>query len=112
MVRMTPRTIRLHGHDLSFVDSGSGPTLLFIHGILGSRRQWSRLVDGRALTFKAEGDRLRDTETGSAWDALSGKAVAGPLAGQALVRVPSRSALWYAWKAQYPHTKVYGEPAP
>ncbi|WP_052117445.1 alpha/beta fold hydrolase [Knoellia flava] len=42
---MTPRTVRLHGHDLSFVDSGSGPALLFIHGILGSRRQWSRLVD-------------------------------------------------------------------
>ena len=45
MVRMTPRTVRLHGHDLSFVDSGTGPALLFIHGILGSRRQWSRLVD-------------------------------------------------------------------
>ena len=46
MVHMTPRTIRLHGHELSFVDSGSGPVLLFIHGILGSQRQWSRLVDG------------------------------------------------------------------
>ena len=46
MVRMTPRTVRIHGHDLSFVDSGSGPALLFIHGILGSQRQWSRLVDG------------------------------------------------------------------
>jgi pimeloyl-ACP methyl ester carboxylesterase len=46
MVRMTPRTVRIHGHELSFVDSGSGPALLFIHGILGSQRQWSRLVDG------------------------------------------------------------------
>ncbi|WP_245618321.1 alpha/beta fold hydrolase [Knoellia aerolata] len=45
MAHMTPRTVRLHGHELSFVDSGSGPALLFIHGILGSQRQWSRLVD-------------------------------------------------------------------
>jgi pimeloyl-ACP methyl ester carboxylesterase len=45
MVQMAPRTVTLHGHELSYVDSGSGPVLLFIHGILGSRRQWSRLVD-------------------------------------------------------------------
>ena len=64
------------------------------------------------LTFTAEGDHLRDAETASAWDALSGRAVAGPMAGRALVRVPSSSALWYAWRAQYPDTKVYGEPIP
>lgn len=46
MARMAPRTVRLHGHELSYVDSGAGPTLLFIHGILGSQRQWRRLVDG------------------------------------------------------------------
>ncbi len=45
MVRMKPHTVSLHGHALSYVDSGAGPTLLFIHGILGSQRQWSRLVD-------------------------------------------------------------------
>lgn len=45
MARLAPRTVRLHGHELSYVDTGSGPTLLFIHGILGSQRQWSRLVD-------------------------------------------------------------------
>ena len=36
MARMAPRTVVLHGHDLSYVDSGSGPAVLFIHGILGS----------------------------------------------------------------------------
>ncbi len=39
MVRMKPHTVTLHGHALSYVDSGAGPTLLFIHGILGSQRQ-------------------------------------------------------------------------
>lgn len=43
MARMTPETVVLHGHDLSYVDSGSGPVVLFIHGILGSQQQWSRL---------------------------------------------------------------------
>lgn len=39
------RTARLHGHDLSYVDSGAGGTLLFIHGLLGSSRSWDHLVD-------------------------------------------------------------------
>ena len=45
MTRMAPHTVVLHGHDLSYVDSGSGPVVLFIHGILGSQRQWAHLVD-------------------------------------------------------------------
>ncbi|WP_332661772.1 alpha/beta fold hydrolase [Aeromicrobium sp.] len=42
---MAPHTVTLHGHDLSYVDSGSGPVVLFIHGILGSQRQWEHLID-------------------------------------------------------------------
>jgi pimeloyl-ACP methyl ester carboxylesterase len=45
MARMAPHTVVLHGHELSYVDSGSGPVVLFIHGILGSQRQWAHLVD-------------------------------------------------------------------
>ncbi len=41
----TEQTVTLHGHSFSFTDSGSGPVLLFIHGILGSQRQWAHLVD-------------------------------------------------------------------
>jgi len=39
------RTAVLHGHELSYVDTGSGPVALFIHGLLGSRRNWAHLVD-------------------------------------------------------------------
>lgn len=42
---MTPHTIQLHGHELSYLDSGDGDVVLFIHGILGSQRNWSHLVD-------------------------------------------------------------------
>ena len=45
MPRLSPRTVTLHGQELSYLDSGSGPVVLFIHGILGSQRQWARLVD-------------------------------------------------------------------
>jgi pimeloyl-ACP methyl ester carboxylesterase len=45
MEPMTTERVVLHGHELSFVDSGSGPVVLFIHGILGSQKQWSHLVD-------------------------------------------------------------------
>jgi pimeloyl-ACP methyl ester carboxylesterase len=45
MARMTPDKVVLHGHELAYVDSGSGPVVLFIHGILGSQKQWAHLVD-------------------------------------------------------------------
>ena len=45
MARVAPHKVVLHGHDLSYVDSGSGPVVLFIHGILGSQQQWAHLVD-------------------------------------------------------------------
>ena len=41
----TENTVTLHGHSFSYGDSGTGPALLFIHGILGSQRQWAHLVD-------------------------------------------------------------------
>ena len=38
-------TVTLHGHAFSYTDSGSGSVLMFIHGILGSQKQWAHLVD-------------------------------------------------------------------
>jgi pimeloyl-ACP methyl ester carboxylesterase len=45
MVRMASQQVVLHRHELSYVDSGTGSAVLFIHGILGSQRQWTHLVD-------------------------------------------------------------------
>lgn len=42
---MTQSTVTIHGHELSYFDGGSGPAVLFIHGILGSYAQWSHLID-------------------------------------------------------------------
>jgi pimeloyl-ACP methyl ester carboxylesterase len=36
-------TVTIHGHELSYLDSGTGSVVLIIHGILGSQRQWTHL---------------------------------------------------------------------
>ena len=41
----SPHTATLHGQALSYIDSGSGPAVLFIHGLLGSHRNWAHLID-------------------------------------------------------------------
>ncbi len=38
-------TTTLHKHELSYLDCGQGPTVLFIHGLLGSYRHWRHLVE-------------------------------------------------------------------
>jgi pimeloyl-ACP methyl ester carboxylesterase len=39
------QTVTLHGHALGYLDSGHGPTVLFIHGLLSSNRSWAKLID-------------------------------------------------------------------
>lgn len=45
MITSASHKVALHGHELSYLDSGTGPVVLFIHGILGSQKQWRHLVD-------------------------------------------------------------------
>ncbi|MFC6152639.1 alpha/beta fold hydrolase [Nocardioides yefusunii] len=42
---LSPSTMTLHGHELSYLDKGDGPVVLFVHGILGSQHNWARLID-------------------------------------------------------------------
>jgi hypothetical protein len=37
-----------------------------------------RKADGRTLTFAVAGDGIRDAETGTLWDAMTGRALSGP----------------------------------
>ncbi|GAA5019163.1 alpha/beta fold hydrolase [Terrabacter aeriphilus] len=67
---MAPQTTLLHGHALSYVDSGHGDTVLFVHGLLGSHSNWAHLIDrlddrhrvvvpdlfGHGASAKPEGD--------------------------------------------------------
>jgi pimeloyl-ACP methyl ester carboxylesterase len=44
MTEPVTSTTALHGHDLSYVDVGTGPAVLFIHGLLGSHQHWRHLI--------------------------------------------------------------------
>lgn len=72
---------------------------------------YDRAVGGQVLTLSVgpESDTLLDAETGTRWDAFSGIAVEGDLAGNALSRVPSTRSFWFGWKDFYPDTRVYGD---
>jgi pimeloyl-ACP methyl ester carboxylesterase len=44
VVSTSEHTAMLNGHEFSYLDSGQGPAILFIHGLTGSHRNWAHLV--------------------------------------------------------------------
>ena len=48
MTAVLPRTIELRGHPLSYADVGTGPAVLFVHGLLGSHQHWAQLLQNLA----------------------------------------------------------------
>jgi hypothetical protein len=75
---------------------------------VGATGTFSRVLEGRALTFEATAEGFRDRETESTWTLL-GHAVKGPLARRRLTPVPHVDAFWFAWAAFNPATSVYTE---
>ncbi len=66
-----------------------------------------RDVDGRRLTFHLAGINnqnflMRDEETGSYWQQISGLAISGPLKGRQLTLVLSDELTFATWKAEEP----------
>ena len=76
---------------------------------VGAAAVYSPVVDGRRLTFRAEGDGFVDAETGSRWTLL-GRATAGPLAGRRLEPITHGTHFWFAWAVFKPNTRVYAAP--
>ncbi len=76
----------------------------------GAAGVYVAMADGRELTFKVEGGRLVDVETGSTWD-IFGRSVEGPMLGKALQPLPHGDYFWFAWAAFYPDTIIRGESA-
>lgn len=74
---------------------------------VGSAAMFVPEVDGQKLTFKADGSKIIDNETGSEWDVF-GRAVAGELEGAQLKPVLSHVHFWFAWAAFRPDTSLYG----
>ena len=63
-------------------------------------------LDGRKLTFMADGDDFVDIETGSSWNVL-GEAVQGPSTGTKLTPIVHTNSFWFAVAAFKPDTRIY-----
>jgi hypothetical protein len=71
-------------------------------------------VDGLRLTFHLAGINnqnflMRDEETGTYWQQISGLAVSGPLKGRQLVLVLSDELTFATWKTEEPQGKVLND---
>lgn len=72
---------------------------------------WSREVNGVILTFHLAGINnqnflMRDEETGTYWQQISGRAISGPLAGATLRLIHSDELTFALWKTEEPHGTV------
>jgi pimeloyl-ACP methyl ester carboxylesterase len=45
MAHLEPRTITLHGREVSYLQAGAGPLLLLIHGMAGTYENWRAVID-------------------------------------------------------------------
>jgi len=86
---------------------GGEPVVVFTGSEGRSVAAYSRVLDGRTLTFDRSGERLfADQETGSTWD-LAGRSVDGPLAGSSLERVNTRRSFWFAVAISFPGIEIH-----
>jgi len=67
---------------------------------------FSRLVDGKPLTFEVRDDGIYDRETGSRWNLL-GEGTQGPLSGRQLDPLEGGVHFAFAWLAFHPDSDIY-----
>jgi hypothetical protein len=72
---------------------------------------WESTVNGRQLHFHLAGINnqnfiMRDEETGSWWQQVTGEAIFGPLKGQKLREVFHDEVTFALWKQEQPHGRV------
>ena len=77
---------------------------------------WSSVVDGQVLTFRLMGVNnqnfiMRDEQTGTWWQQVTGEALVGPLAGKRLSPVRFDEVSYAIWSGEHPETLVL-EPVP
>jgi hypothetical protein len=86
---------------------GSKPILVVYAAAIDTTTAFSRVVNGRPLTFRAAGSgTLLDNETGSKWSTY-GECVDGKLKGRKLDRVIPQPGSWFAWAEFHPDTEVF-----
>lgn len=74
---------------------------------VGSAVPLDPVVDGERLTFRSEGDRIVDEQSGSEWD-ITGRALSGSMEGTQLEVLPHANHFWFAFQAFYPNVDIRG----
>ena len=72
---------------------------------------WERTLDGKDLQFHLSGINnenfiMKDEQTGSWWQQVSGRAIQGPLKGSQLKRVSYDDLTFATWKREHPSTRI------
>jgi len=95
-------------------DSISGKQVLVVFDLTSETGAiFDRNLEGRSMGFDIlpeTGDGIalmKDRETGSTWQLLTGRAISGELEGMALKRLSSFYAFWFAWSDFHPDTALY-----
>lgn len=97
---------------------GKEPVAITYDPLSGTPFAFSRRVDDKTLTFGVSGllynhnFLMFDRETSSLWSQFLGRAIAGPLAGKRLTRLPLRQETIGLWVARAGETKVLKHPDP
>ncbi len=88
---------------------GGVPLVVVFDGLSQSGAVYRRDPGGKLLSFVPGPTALsmRDEETGSTWDGLSGTATTGADDGMKLEQVPITYGFWFGWVDFFPNTKVY-----
>lgn len=81
------------------------PVAVVLEPTTMTARLFKRTVGERVLTFRRTDGQLTDTETGSTWEPISGRATSGPLAGSCLIPLPATVAYREAWLRFYPRSE-------
>ena len=100
----------LKRHPLLNVDAQGVPLVISFELQSTSVRLYSRKLAERVLSFAAEGQHLRDSETGSLWDRTSGKAIDGPLKGKRLSAHVGIVSYAKAWLTFHPDSRAVPGP--
>ena len=97
---------------------GGVPIAATYDPLAGTPVAYRREVDGKTLVFGVSGllynhnFLLFDRETESLWSQFLGRAVAGPLVGKTLERVPIRQVTTGVWLARHMETQILRPPFP
>lgn len=95
-----------------FLDEVEGEAIaVFWYGNTQTAVAFNRKVNGRVLTFYADGVSpesapFKDKETGTRWS-IAGRGIDGPLRGEELTWTSSIQCRWFAWSSEYPNTSVF-----